>query len=718
MISSPLPRGLASPTSAAEATAAEAVDVLSYNSSLCRKRRRAAGCNDKTLLDDGGGGGGSEDGANASSSSPLSSSSYLSRSRSLPVLVATRQHHYHHQQKQLLLQPTPTYLPATGEYASEMLQLMRRLRDNGALCDVIVRGDKVEVKAHRLVLAAASEYFRACLTGPMQESSDKVIALSGIDDEALGELINFAYCGRVSLTEETVLELLVAANRLQMPQVVTQCCDFLLQRMDCGNCLTILGIANTYHCSHMRTKAEAYIHRHFESVYLGEEFLAMSLEQLVQLLASDAVSVSSEEIIFRAAVRWMTHAFETRRAHILPLLRTVRLQLVPTSFIADVIHQHDLVQQCPEAQNLLLQAYRWHNSARSDARRQAFHFVRQQAIRPVIYAIGGDDGHDDRNPYCTVMSLDMQMGMWRSVAPLQQKRSVCGAAALGGKIYVVGGYNGERAVETVEEFDPSTNSWRNVASLSQRRCSCGCAVLDGLLYVVGGVCGPLALSEVERYDPVVDEWTRISPMQDGRSGCGVAELGGLIYAVGGISGNGETVCTAECFDPKTQRWQSVQNMHEARRSFGLAAIGGLLYACGGNDGVNDLNSLEVYNPRTNRWKPSGPMRYARMYCSVAVLDGKLYAVGGLDGTTTLDVVEMYDPERGAWCEVLPRLDRSVCGCGLAVMDCVVRPLIGQGKEGEEAKGGRRVKEGISDRRRRVREEGGGEEEAGGGGGEG
>ena len=52
---------------------------------------------------------------------------------------------------------------------------------------------------------------------------------------------------------------------------------------------------------------------------------------------------------------------------------------------------------------------------------------------------------------------------------MQQKRSVCGVATLGGKIYVVGGYNGERAVETVEEFDAATNTWRNVASISQRR---------------------------------------------------------------------------------------------------------------------------------------------------------------------------------------------------------------------------------------------------------
>ncbi len=199
-------------------------------------------------------------------------------------------------------------------------------------------------------------------------------------------------------------------------------------------------------------------------------------------------------------------------------------------------------------------------------------FIRKQAIRPVIYAVGGDDGHDDRNPYSAVQYLDVQLGQWHRVAPLRQKRSVCGAAALGGKMYVVGGYNGERAVETVEEFDPASNQWRTVAPIAQRRCSCGCAVLGGQLYVVGGVCGPLALNEVERYDPATNVWTRCPPMQEGRSGCGVAELGGLIYAVGGINGAGETVCTAECFDPRTQRWQTIQAMHEVGRSMGRCDV--------------------------------------------------------------------------------------------------------------------------------------------------
>lgn len=96
-------------------------------------------------------------------------------------------------------------------------------------------------------------------------------------------------------------------------------------------------------------------------------------------------------------------------------------------------------------------------------------FVRKKAIRPVIYCIGGDDGVDDRSPYDAVLYLDTQLERWQRVAPLKHKRSVCGVATLNNKLVVVGGYNGERAVEAVEQFDPQTNTWTSLAPIGQRR---------------------------------------------------------------------------------------------------------------------------------------------------------------------------------------------------------------------------------------------------------
>ncbi|KAH6940664.1 hypothetical protein HPB50_004083 [Hyalomma asiaticum] len=45
------------------------------------------------------------------------------------------------------------------------------------------------------------------------------------------------------------------------------------------------------------------------------------------------------------------------------------------------------------------------------------------------------------------------------VAPLNTRRSALSAAVLDGKIYALGGYDGQEYLSTVEVYDPATNVW-------------------------------------------------------------------------------------------------------------------------------------------------------------------------------------------------------------------------------------------------------------------
>ena len=49
-------------------------------------------------------------------------------------------------------------------------------------------------------------------------------------------------------------------------------------------------------------------------------------------------------------------------------------------------------------------------------------------------------------------------GKWNIRAPLQTARTEVAAAELGGKIYLIGGY--EKNGDLVEEYDPAKDSWR------------------------------------------------------------------------------------------------------------------------------------------------------------------------------------------------------------------------------------------------------------------
>src|SRR6266581_5098802 len=74
-------------------------------------------------------------------------------------------------------------------------------------------------------------------------------------------------------------------------------------------------------------------------------------------------------------------------------------------------------------------------------------------------------------------------GKWEIRAPLPSARTEVAAAELGGKIYVMGGY--EKGGDLVEEYDPKNDTWRTRAPLPKALHHIGAAAVNGKIYVIG-----------------------------------------------------------------------------------------------------------------------------------------------------------------------------------------------------------------------------------------
>lgn len=105
--------------------------------------------------------------------------------------------------------------------------------------------------------------------------------------------------------------------------------------------------------------------------------------------------------------------------------------------------------------------------------------------------------------------------------------------------------------------------------MRQSRAGAGAAVLDGFLYVVGGFDNNIPLNSVEKYDPETDMWTNLSSMTTCRGGVGVAALGGHIFAVGGHNGS-VYLNSVEMYDPLQDRWETMANIGMCRAGAGVA----------------------------------------------------------------------------------------------------------------------------------------------------
>eukprot|EP00039_Didymoeca_costata_P001922 m.56275 g.56275 ORF g.56275 m.56275 type:complete len:246 (+) comp11028_c0_seq2:100-837(+) len=176
-----------------------------------------------------------------------------------------------------------------------------------------------------------------------------------------------------------------------------------------------------------------------------------------------------------------------------------------------------------------------------------------------MYAVGGygDDGGRVRS----VERYDEAANVWHEVAGLNSVRSALGCAELDGHIYVAGGYgpslpnaqNNNHKLSTVERYNPDNNTWTLVKPLGQARAHVCLIGYQGKLWAIGGYDGEHASQRVECYDPVKDKWENGPPLLEKRSVVVCAVIGSKLYAVGGYDGQAY-LKTTEVFVPELNSW--------------------------------------------------------------------------------------------------------------------------------------------------------------------
>lgn len=79
---------------------------------------------------------------------------------------------------------------------------LETLREENALTDVILCVDVQEFSCHRVVLAAASNYFRAMFCNDLKEKYEKRIIIKGVDAETMHTLLVYTYTSKALITKQ------------------------------------------------------------------------------------------------------------------------------------------------------------------------------------------------------------------------------------------------------------------------------------------------------------------------------------------------------------------------------------------------------------------------------------------------------------------------------------------------------------------------------------
>ncbi|XP_005409913.1 PREDICTED: zinc finger and BTB domain-containing protein 17 isoform X3 [Chinchilla lanigera] len=105
------------------------------------------------------------------------------------------------------------------QHSQHVLEQLNQQRQLGLLCDCTFVVDGVDFKAHKAVLAACSEYFKMLFV------DQKDVVHLDISNAAagLGQVLEFMYTAKLSLSPENVDDVLAVASFLQMQDIITAC---------------------------------------------------------------------------------------------------------------------------------------------------------------------------------------------------------------------------------------------------------------------------------------------------------------------------------------------------------------------------------------------------------------------------------------------------------------------------------------------------------------
>ncbi|CAF1047277.1 unnamed protein product [Rotaria sordida] len=275
------------------------------------------------------------------------------------------------------------------------------------------------------------------------------------------------------------------------------------------------------------------------------------------------------------------------------------------------------------------------------------------SINDMIYVVG-KCGYNRDDCLETIEQFDPIENKWKLLSfPMTSRRGRVSATIVDDKIYVCGGSDGQKELNTAECFDlKSMNKWSMIKELSTPVAHSAMCSDDNYVYLIGGMEGDKCKNDCYRYDPNDNSWSQLASMNTERSETGVVYCNDKIYVFGG-STLARCLSLCEILTLSTNEWRLGPTMKENRRGCGAVLYHNKIFIIGGSNGVTSLTSIEILDPLTNEWliNISGiynELNIPRVGLGVTVCCDRIYVIGGFDGRTFLKSIEAYDENDQQW----------------------------------------------------------------------
>ena len=548
-----------------------------------------------------------------------------------------------------------------GRFKEELLFKLDELRKANFLCDTIVRVEGEDFPAHKNVLCATSDYFKAFFSSDLQvkESQSSLVELKNMKSTTIAEVLRFMYTGEVNMSSSNAQDLIVVSDYLIIPRLKTTAAEFIGKSVNASNCSTMESFAFQYNCDALSQAVLNYKCEHFLSYVKSNDFMHLDVDKVKELACLDDLHITKEEEVYEAVIEWVKHDLTSRECFLPDLLSCLRLFSLSKYSLEKFLKKEELIMKSPVCSNIMYNGLNFFIFPDRFLSKSLKHRTSIQNEEHVIVVTSSEsDLEEDIKTDCYVLSTKQ----WKSLAPIPQNcasdmYNMYVSAVCGGLLYRIDGVD-----RKVSYYNPLENAWRVKTTKFLSKRGCAVASFHEELYLFGGMIHDdndllpvdmeVMIQDAFKYNPSGNAWTKVASMQTGRAyHCAVA-LEDLIYVIGGCNGQ-ISLKSVETYDALTNQWRRAPDMANPRKLGAAVNASGKIFVTGGyfdNDETSVEPSCEIFDPLVNQWSLlPGPCR-PRCCFGIVSVDDMVYIFGGEDSERWMDTFESFDFKSNKWNE--------------------------------------------------------------------
>jgi hypothetical protein len=228
---------------------------------------------------------------------------------------------------------------------------------SGQLSDVTLVTEHGQIRAHRIILAHSSEFFKLLLSSEFKEKRLAVVNLNFPDpSNVFPQVLQFIYQGKLSVTLDSVISLLTQADHYLIHHLATKCSEFVDKHLKRSTVVKLLVDAVNFNQERVVRKCLNFVASNFlhmntwgidyqwrgdsaatsananKKEPLHDELADLNLlppKTMLRLLTHPRLSVGNEWSLYQLVCRYISHNQQPLAAHpelVEPMMRTIRFR--------------------------------------------------------------------------------------------------------------------------------------------------------------------------------------------------------------------------------------------------------------------------------------------------------------------------------------------------------------------------------------------------------